>query len=352
LRRAHDEAPNRTDHRRGTDGIQEVDGSIPFSSTISLIPVSDSRSSDFAARGRGFVPHLCAALGALTLTGCASAPAPAGPPRVPAPAVSEPSAAAANDQLDALAWFQTAEEARRLSQSVFVAAARALDDALADPSWSALGQGAEAAALPAAVIADVDETLLDNSALQARFVAEGIRFDERIFAAWVEAGEAEAVPGAREFAELLRRRGVTLFYVTNRDDEREAATRRNLERAGFALSGEPDVVLTRGERPEWGSDKESRRQEVARAHRVLLLLGDDLNDFVSAYGASLDERRRLAEAASARWGTSWFVLPNPLYGSWERALVGAAPQSRPVDEVRAKKRAALRGFEPPSPPEP
>ena len=300
---------------------------------------------------RALASILCAAVGASALAGCASLPgsveaAPAAAPAL-APAAVEP-----NDQLDALAWFQTAEEAHRLSQSVYVAAARALEDALADPSWSALGQGAAASALPPAVIADIDETLLDNSALQARFVAEGVRFDERVFAAWVEAGEAEAVPGARAFAELLRRRKVTLFYVTNLDHEREAATRRNLERAGFALPGEIDVVLTRGERPEWGSDKESRRQDVARSFRVLLLLGDDLNDFVTAFGAGLDERRALAEAATARWGTSWFVLPNPLYGSWERALVGAAPQSRPVDEVRTKKRAALRGFELQLPPAP
>jgi 5'-nucleotidase (lipoprotein e(P4) family) len=296
---------------------------------------------------------LCAAVGAYALGGCAGASAPVEPPPAVAPALAPvPAAVEANDQLDALAWFQTAEEARRLSQSVFVAASRALEDALADPSWSALGQGAEAAALPPAVIADVDETVLDNSALQGRFIADGIRFDERIFGAWVEAAEAEAVPGAREFAELVRRHGVTLFYVTNRDGKHEEATRRNLERAGFELPAETDVVLTRGERPEWGSDKESRRRDVARSHRVLLLLGDDLNDFVSAYGAGLDERRRLADAANARWGTSWFVLPNPLYGSWERALVGAAPQSRPVDDVRARKRAALRGFERAPPPAP
>jgi acid phosphatase len=261
-------------------------------------------------------------------------------------------AAPASDQLDALAWFQTAEEARRLSESIFAAAARALDEALAEPGWSALGQGPEAAALPPAVITDLDETLLDNSALQARFLAEGTRFDERIFQAWVEAAEAEAMPGALEFARRARARGVTLFYLSNRDAEEEPGTRRNLARLGFPLPEALDAVLSRGERPEWGSDKESRRREVARSYRVLLLLGDDLNDFLSgAREADRETRRRLAEGARARWGRSWFVLPNPLYGSWERALLGgAAPQSLAPEEVRRRKRVALRAFEGALPP--
>lgn len=298
---------------------------------------------------RPAAPIVMLALAALALGGCTSAPRverPASPPATTAPEL------AANDQLDALAWVQTSEEARRLSESIFAAALRALDAALADPAWSALGQGPEAAALPPAVISDIDETLLDNSALQGRFLTDGIRFDERIFTAWVEAGEALAMPGARQFAERLRARGVTLFYVSNRDLPQEAATRANLTRVGFVLPAEFDVVMLRGERPEWGSDKETRRREVARTHRVLLLLGDDLNDFVSARDASLERRRELAEAARERWGTSWFLLANPLYGSWERALVGASPQSRPAGEVRAKKRAALRRFDRPVPPAP
>jgi predicted secreted acid phosphatase len=158
--------------------------------------------------------------------------------------------------------------------------------------------------------------------------------------------QTTSVPG------VAQRTGATIYYVELFPAAQAEADGARPVLALMPLPGDVDVVLARGERPEWGSDKESRRREVARSYRVLLLLGDDLNDFVSAFGADLDERRRLAEAASARWGTSWFVLPNPLYGSWERALVGAAPQSRPADEVRAKKRAALRGFERALPPAP
>jgi acid phosphatase len=308
---------------------------------------------------RPLASPLAAAL-ALTLAACSASPrsAVSATPAVPAaptavmapveplaPASGAPAASSPADPLDALAWYQTAEESHRLAQSVFAAASRALEAALADPTWSALGQGAEAVALPPAVITDIDETLLDNSALQARFLLDGTRYTPAAFSAWVESAEAVALPGALDFARLAAARGVTLFYVTGRKADEEPGTRRNLLREGFALPDEPDVVLTRGERPEWGSDKESRRQDIARSYRVLLLLGDDLSDFVAGSRDATPERRReLASAVESRWGTSWFLLPNPLYGSWERALLGAQPGALSPEEVRARKRAALRRF--------
>jgi acid phosphatase len=87
-------------------------------------------------------------------------------------------------------------------------------------------------------------------------------------------------------------------------------------------------VLLRGERPEWTSDKQSRRDLVASGFRVLLQLGDDLNDFVTVHGSSLAERDALAATYAERFGNQWFVLPNPIYGSWLRTFVrqaGGAP---------------------------
>ena len=310
------------------------------------------RPLGLAAPIRPLAIPLC--FGLCLLAGCAAvaptATSPPPPKAPPVPPVSAPASAPPHDQLDALTWYQTSEEVRRLSESVFVAATAALDAALADPGWSALGQGAEAASLPAAVITDVDETIFDNSALQARLALDGLRYSQEIFEAWSEAAAAEAVPGALAFAREAARRGVTIFYVSNRNLVEEPGTRRNLERLGFPLDATHDVVLSRGERPEWGSDKESRRREVARSYRVLLLLGDDLNDFLpDVREASAEARRASAESAKERWGRSWFLLPNPLYGSWERSAVGAAPATLSSEEVRARKRAALRRYEGPLP---
>ena len=100
-----------------------------------------------------------------------------------------------------------------------------------------------------------------------------------------------------------------------------------------------------GERSDWVSDKESRRRLVAAGYRVLLLLGDDLNDFLSGVrDASVERRAELAAAHADRFGSSWFVLPNPLYGSWERALGVGAPEAESAEEKRARLLGRLRSF--------
>jgi acid phosphatase len=270
----------------------------------------------------------------------------ASPPAEPVPPIA-PAAGATYDGLDASLWIQTAEEARLLREVAYAAAGRALGAALADPAWSAFDQGAEAAALPPAAVLDLDETVLDNSPYNAWLTVRGERFGPTSWSAWVEAAEAAAVPGALEFAQAARRLGVSLFYVSNRDAPMEAATRRNLEALGLPLDAAGDAVLLRGERPEWRSDKSPRYREVARSHRVLVLIGDDLNDFVPMpRGATPESRRALVDPLRQRFGRDWFVLPNPVHGSWQRAVLEGAGADSPAAET-ARKLEVLRVFEAP-----
>jgi len=244
-------------------------------------------------------------------------------------------------------WFQTSEEARANQLTVYRAATRALEAAVADSSWSAVGQGAEAAALPPAVIVDVDETTLDNGPFEGRMVLEGKLFDSGVWSEWVERSEAEPIPGALDFVHRATELAVRVFYVTNRDAPQEAGTRANLARLGFPIddSGGLDAVQCRGEQGVRESDKTIRIRDIARTHRVLLLVGDDLNDFVSgARGGSLAERRALAGAVDARFGESWFMLPNPIYGSWLRALLESEPGGDDPAEIRRRRLRSLRSF--------
>ena len=270
----------------------------------------------------------------LVVAGCRTASTPA--PVAPAAPADSPAPAApvaerrlpldpegCDERLGALLWFQTSAEFRVLATTIYGAASRALDEALADPAWSgAVEQPDGAAALPPAVIVDVDETVLDNSAYEAESVLLGRRFEPVSWGAWIDKAEAEAIPGAVEFARHAAARGVTIFYVTNRNAGQEAATRRNLVALGFPVSETVDTLLMQDERPDFVSDKSSRRAEVAKRFRIVLLIGDDLNDFASGARALPEERAAVAERHAARWGQSWFLLPNPDYGSWERALFG------------------------------
>lgn len=243
--------------------------------------------------------------------------------------------------LDGTLWLQTAVEAEGLARQAYAVAARMLEAALADPGWTAaLEQQGEFSRLPPAVILDVDETVLDNSPFEARALRRGEPFETVRWKEWVARAEALPRPGAVEFCRAAAARGVAVIFVTNRDADEEEATRENLRRAGFPLDTVADPLLTKGEKPEWGSDKGTRRAYVAATHRVLLLVGDDLGDFVSGARSDLPQRRELAQAHRDAWGTRWIVLPNPVYGSWERALTGGAED----EQACRRKVDALRGY--------
>jgi 5'-nucleotidase (lipoprotein e(P4) family) len=263
-----------------------------------------------------------AVFAALAAAACAHPIAPPPQPAAPAPPGVEPVAARkTHENLNAVLWMQTSVEYQAAAMQAYAAARAALDRGLADRRWTAaIEQTGDASALPPAIVLDLDETVLDNSAFQARHVAGGPGFSETAWAAWCEERKAGAIPGAVEFLTYARGRGVIPFFVTNRTQPLEQATRDVLARLGVPLETGEDTVLSRRERPEWeSSDKASRRQAIAARYRILLLVGDDLGDFMGNRG-TIGERRQRAAAYAGNWGTKWIMLPNPTYGSWEQAI--------------------------------
>ena len=263
-------------------------------------------------------PARLSALTALAmLVACTGGPRPeAGPTASPSPS--------AHEGLNATLWVQTAAEYYGAAMQSYALAERMLEEGLADPGWSAsleqLSDGGFAER-PPAVILDVDETVLDNSAFQARLIEDGGEYSTAIWNDWVREEKATPLPGALEFTLEAASRGVAVYYVTNRRAVVEEATRANLARYGFPLSEAEDRLLTRGEIDDLG-DKTARRRHVAERYRILLLIGDNLGDFASEVDVGVDERAAIATDHAAFWGRRWIVLPNPQYGSWEGALFG------------------------------
>ena len=238
----------------------------------------------------------------------------------------------------ALEYEATALQAYRLAQMQ-------LDAALANPSWTAaIEQTGDPSTLrQTAVIVDVDETVLDNSFYQARMIRDRTEYASATWDPWVQEARATAIPGALAFAKYAASKGVTIFYVTNRTSNLEAATRRNLSALGFpvqtsgATDAPIDTVLPRGERPEWqASAKGPRRAHVAQGYRILLLIGDDLGDFVADASGTAAERKSKTSPQEDWWGRRWIMVPNPSYGSWERSVIGSSKD--PI----AAKRAVLK----------
>jgi 5'-nucleotidase (lipoprotein e(P4) family) len=241
--------------------------------------------------------------------------APGPPARPPAGAATRSAALP-----DSVVWFRTSVEYRATAAQAYRLAALRLERALADPAWTAaLEQGGDFGSKPPAVILDIDETVLDNSEGLERDIRMGVAYSEERWAQWCNERKATPVPGALDFTRAAAAKGVAVFYVTNRDHGLEQATRDNLAAQGFPLDPGRDTVLTKNERPGWSSDKSSRRSLIAQDFRIVLLIGDDLGDFVQGARGTLATRRALDEANASMWGMKWIALPNPMYGSWKTA---------------------------------
>ena len=253
---------------------------------------------------------------------------------------------AAHDNLNAVAWMQASLEYRLLSGQTYRSALYQLDRALKTPDWDALvpaERANPAAGLAPAVIVDIDETVLDNSPYQARLVRDGLSYDEVTWDAWVREEKATAVPGALEFAQAAKARGVTVYYLTNRAAHLEEPTLKNLRALGFPID-KPEQFLGLGFFVEGceqeGSEKGCRRQWVGRTHRVLMQFGDQIGDMVTIV-ANNPPGREQAMAPHLAWiGERWYVLPNPTYGSWEPALFNNA-WTLPENERREMKLQSL-----------
>lgn len=169
---------------------------------------------------------------------------------------------------------------------------------------------------PKAIVTDIDETLLDNSPYQAQQVLKGRDFDPTSWAEWTAKGIADTMPGAVSFLKYAASKGVTIFYITNRDSKDKDGTLKNLRLYNFPNADDAHFMQR-----QTTSSKEGRRQSVTSTHEIVMLLGDNLADFSSLFDKkNIDERLRNTNYSVSDFGNRFIVLPNPVYGDWESAL--------------------------------
>jgi 5'-nucleotidase (lipoprotein e(P4) family) len=235
-------------------------------------------------------------------------------------------------QTYAVLWTQSSAEYRALALQAFNLARLRVDQDLAR-------HRSRRRMKPPAIIVDADETVLDNSRFQAELVLRNVAFTSQAWQDWINRAEAGAVPGALEFLNYSFRHGVRVFYITNRRQTEKAGTVANLKKLGFPNVSEETVMIR-----EQGTtaSKESRRQSVRSRYRVVLLVGDNLNDFNDDFtGKSIADRKAQVDRERAEFGTQFIVVPNPMYGDWESAIYGNASSEA---EKRERRRAALQGI--------
>jgi acid phosphatase len=250
------------------------------------------------------------------------------PPAKAAPAPVFPMSARVGCNL----YLQTAAEYRACCLTIYKSAELRLEEMTRNNKYA-----------QPAIIMDLDETVLDNSAFQTYLYKNNFEYSDKLWEDY-EAnypGDTSLIPGAFDFIKKAEKTGITVIYISNRSDRFKKSTMTVLKEQGLvrnnALDDRDGGMKDLEDRlylKTTTSDKSARREAVAAKYKVLMLFGDNLRDFSEIFIVkrlpvnatpeecikAIQERKSQVNEAAAHWGIDWFVLPNPVYGEWERLI--------------------------------
>lgn len=209
------------------------------------------------------------------------------------------------DYTNAVLWQQYSGEYRALAFQAYNFARLSLKEAL----WE------QSNGKPNCVIVDADETVLDNSAFQGHEIRKGVSYVQADWTKWTSLAAADTVPGALAFLKFAATKSVETYYVTNRERADHEGTLKNLKNFGFPNADEAHLLIK-----TTTSDKEPRRQKVLEKYNVLLLCGDNLSDFSNVFYREGKDAKAQVNSMQQLFGKKFIVLPNPMYGDWEKLL--------------------------------
>jgi 5'-nucleotidase (lipoprotein e(P4) family) len=227
----------------------------------------------------------------------------------------------------AVLWFQKSPEMQAMYYQCYNNATKSLGEKLSSSDNRK----------PKAVVMDIDETILDNSQVEAYQVIHNVAFSDSLWNRWTDVAIAEPLPGALEFTLYAKSQGVEVFYITNRSKTTaNESTLANLRTKGFPFADSQHLILK-----TTTSLKGERRQEIALKYDILLFIGDNIGDFDSvfdnrdedlAFGAIIQNKNK--------FGDSFIILPNPMYGPW----INAAIKNSSGNTTREKLLNTIKSF--------
>jgi acid phosphatase len=249
------------------------------------------------------------------------------PASLPVAETAGPSSALAT--LYSNVFLQTSAEYSACCHGIYAAAGYRLEEIL---------ENADPAPLRPAVVMDLDMTVLDVSSFQTFLYVNDLKYTPELWVEYERDGveEVDLVPGAKQFIERAEGLGVTVVYLSNRNAANQEWTIAALERLGINTDGISERMYLKPDGAS--SDKSPRRDAVEAGHNVLMYLGDNLRDFSEVfkpvkladgaatgdYLTAIEDRALAVDDAACHWGVDWFVLPNPIYGEWEK-LIASEP---------------------------
>ncbi|SFI56676.1 5'-nucleotidase, lipoprotein e(P4) family [Halpernia frigidisoli] len=222
-----------------------------------------------------------------------------------------------NGKVYSALWQQNSGEFRALCYQAYNLAQLRIDENLKNESSK-----------PLAIITDTDETFFDNSPYAVSEAENGKDYDPKTWKNWTAKAEAKAYPGSLNLFNYASSKNVTVFYITNRDENDRIGTLKNLQNLGFPFADEAHLMTK-----TTTSDKEARRLDVLKNYDVILYLGDNLADFSKIFNKKPQtERNDLVDQNSNQFGKRFIMLPNSGYGDWEPALPGYNYQLTPTEK--------------------
>ena len=252
----------------------------------------------------------------LTVGGCVSRP--------PAAANDNAQQQLTEQTVFAVNWMQQSGEYSALSYQAFNMAEMAFD------------QSRPKAGLKKAVVVDLDETMIDNSAYAGWQIKYHQPFTGPTWSRWTQARKAKALPGAVEFSHYVIDHGGRIFYVSNRDQQDYDATADNLKALGFADVTAQTLLL----KPAGGSSNKIERFNslAQQGYDITVYVGDNLNDFSGEpYHKLNTQRRDFVNRHQDDFGRKYIMLPNPSYGDWESGLSKEYPSASDQDKLKIRE---------------
>ncbi len=161
---------------------------------------------------------------------------------------------------------------------------------------------------PPAVVMDLDETVLDNGTYQTYLYDNGLNYKDDNWNSFISEHWASIrlVPGAKEFIARAESLGITVVYITNREEPLREATIKTMKQWGVNTDGMDDPASLRLIVQNHGESIKKPRRDLARAkYNVLAYFGDQLGDFSDEFAPNHDNTAQARREAAYEYQPLW-----------------------------------------------
>lgn len=202
-----------------------------------------------------------------------------------------------------LKWYRRSAERRALAAQAYRIASERLEAkaATVTGNWG--------------VVLDIDETTLNNSLYQQERMDLGLGYSPASWTEWVERKAATPLDGVVELTKRVKQLGGKVVFVSNRMQATECGpTEGNLDAHGIPHDAMLCKTDTSDKNPRFNALTNGTAPSTLPAMKTVLYIGDNILDFP----AMAQDARKGPASGFAKFGDEFILLPNSMYGSWEK----------------------------------